>query len=159
MSAEALLAALYPPSGRQIWNEDIAWQPIPVHTVPKDMDKVKYTVHPIYHAHYPCFIGFCCSPILYRATPLPLGQSYDCLSASAATLKNRGNLTTWIESANGHWYDHSETKTNKTMGNVYGTYYFTHRFSHRYDSLKILFIRVRFKLNGINHISKVVPRA
>lgn len=33
-SAEAQLAALYPPKGRQVWKEELSWQPIPVHTVP-----------------------------------------------------------------------------------------------------------------------------
>ncbi|XP_059905065.1 lysosomal acid phosphatase [Gadus macrocephalus] len=38
MSAEANLAALYPPSGQQIFNPDLKWQPIPVHTVPQDQE-------------------------------------------------------------------------------------------------------------------------
>ncbi|KAJ3584679.1 hypothetical protein NHX12_015174, partial [Muraenolepis orangiensis] len=40
MSAEANLAALYPPSGEQIFKKDLNWQPIPVHTVPVDQDKL-----------------------------------------------------------------------------------------------------------------------
>lgn len=40
MSAEALLSAVFPPSGEQIWNEDIKWQPIPVHTEPRQDDTV-----------------------------------------------------------------------------------------------------------------------
>ncbi|XP_042328137.1 prostatic acid phosphatase-like [Sceloporus undulatus] len=34
MSSLATLAALYPPTGNQIWNPHILWQPIPVHVVP-----------------------------------------------------------------------------------------------------------------------------
>ncbi|CAL8289554.1 unnamed protein product [Lota lota] len=40
MSAEANLAALYSPSGQQIFNPDLKWQPIPVHTVPQDQEKL-----------------------------------------------------------------------------------------------------------------------
>ncbi|XP_078584195.1 prostatic acid phosphatase-like isoform X2 [Branchiostoma floridae x Branchiostoma japonicum] len=38
MSAQADLSGLYPPSGDQVWNPDIAWQPIPVHTRPVGED-------------------------------------------------------------------------------------------------------------------------
>lgn len=38
MSAEVTLAGLFPPNGNQIWNKNIHWQPIPVHTVPRDLD-------------------------------------------------------------------------------------------------------------------------
>jgi len=33
-SAQAQLAAFYPPKGFQIWNKDIDWQPIPIHSMP-----------------------------------------------------------------------------------------------------------------------------
>jgi len=35
-SAEAQLAALYPPKGWQVWNKEIPWQPVPIHTVAGD---------------------------------------------------------------------------------------------------------------------------
>ena len=40
MSAYCNLAGLFPPQGSQVWNEKLLWQPIPVHTVPKDLDSV-----------------------------------------------------------------------------------------------------------------------
>ncbi|KAM4688400.1 prostatic acid phosphatase [Discoglossus pictus] len=40
MSAQANLAGLFPPTGDQIWNPNITWQPIPVHTVPQLQDKL-----------------------------------------------------------------------------------------------------------------------
>ncbi|XP_069110648.1 testicular acid phosphatase homolog isoform X2 [Argopecten irradians] len=39
MSAYCVLSGLYPPNGTdQLWNADIDWQPIPVHTKPRDED-------------------------------------------------------------------------------------------------------------------------
>ena len=38
MSAESQLAGLFPPEGDQIFDPSIPWQPIPVHTVPKESD-------------------------------------------------------------------------------------------------------------------------
>ncbi|XP_061103051.1 lysosomal acid phosphatase [Conger conger] len=40
MSAEANLAGMYPPNGSQVFNPDLKWQPIPVHTVPLDEDRL-----------------------------------------------------------------------------------------------------------------------
>ncbi|XP_051885070.1 lysosomal acid phosphatase-like isoform X3 [Pristis pectinata] len=40
MSAEVNLAGLYPPQGRQIFHPGLSWQPIPVHTVPVEQDKL-----------------------------------------------------------------------------------------------------------------------
>ncbi|CAG9834279.1 unnamed protein product [Diabrotica balteata] len=41
MSAAANLAALFPPKEEQIWNSNLLWQPIPIHTTPEIKD---YTV-------------------------------------------------------------------------------------------------------------------
>lgn len=38
MSAEANLAGLYPPSANQVWDKSVAWQPIPIHTMPEIED-------------------------------------------------------------------------------------------------------------------------
>lgn len=36
MSAQVSLAAMFPPAKDEMWNKDIFWQPIPVHTVSKE---------------------------------------------------------------------------------------------------------------------------
>uniref|UniRef100_A0A1D5QQZ0 acid phosphatase n=1 Tax=Macaca mulatta TaxID=9544 RepID=A0A1D5QQZ0_MACMU len=42
MSAMTNLAALFPPEGVSIWNPNLLWQPIPVHTVPLSEDQLLY---------------------------------------------------------------------------------------------------------------------
>jgi lysosomal acid phosphatase len=41
MSAQGILAGLFVPEGYQVWNENIKWQPVPVHTSNIELDKVK----------------------------------------------------------------------------------------------------------------------
>ena len=48
MSALSNLAGLFPPQGSQVWDEELAWQPIPVHTVPQDEDYLLSS-----HSHCP----------------------------------------------------------------------------------------------------------
>lgn len=33
-----MLAALFPPKDNQVWNEDLLWQPIAVHSLPQQID-------------------------------------------------------------------------------------------------------------------------
>ncbi|XP_052836682.1 prostatic acid phosphatase isoform X2 [Drosophila gunungcola] len=40
MSAQSNLAGLYEPQGEDIWNSDIKWQPIPIHTIPEKEDHI-----------------------------------------------------------------------------------------------------------------------
>ncbi|KAJ8975114.1 hypothetical protein NQ317_017976 [Molorchus minor] len=40
MSAAANLAGLYPPPASQVWNDDLLWEPIPIHTKTRAEDEV-----------------------------------------------------------------------------------------------------------------------
>lgn len=42
MSAQVNLAGLFPTNNDEIWNENILWQPIPVHTIPTKYDFALY---------------------------------------------------------------------------------------------------------------------
>lgn len=39
-SANLVLAAMFPPTEYQVWNKDLLWQSIPVHTIPISMDNL-----------------------------------------------------------------------------------------------------------------------
>lgn len=41
MSAYCNLAGLYEPKENLNWNPNILWNPIPVHTIPESLDKVR----------------------------------------------------------------------------------------------------------------------
>jgi len=45
MSAYCNLAGLFPAHGSEVWNENLLWQPIPVHTVPVESDYVSLYVY------------------------------------------------------------------------------------------------------------------
>lgn len=42
MSAALCMAGLFPPQGHQIWNPNVNWQPVPIHTVAKAPDHLFY---------------------------------------------------------------------------------------------------------------------
>ncbi|XP_031634018.1 prostatic acid phosphatase-like [Contarinia nasturtii] len=46
MSAESNLAGLFPPEGNQIWDNQIKWQPVPIHTIPEQLDGVLASKRP-----------------------------------------------------------------------------------------------------------------
>lgn len=41
MSAQALLAALYRPEPSDKFYHDLPWRPVPIHSIPRNLDKVK----------------------------------------------------------------------------------------------------------------------
>lgn len=40
MSAESNLAGMWTPIKDDVWNPSIAWQPVPVHTIPDELDEI-----------------------------------------------------------------------------------------------------------------------
>lgn len=52
MSAQANLAGLFPPTGDQIWNADLLWQPFPISTLPTHEDYLLATAKRCDHYDY-----------------------------------------------------------------------------------------------------------
>lgn len=42
MTAQTNLAALYKPTWDEVWDENLDWQPVPVHTIPAEFDYTLY---------------------------------------------------------------------------------------------------------------------
>lgn len=40
MSGILFNAGFFPPSDHEIWNEELKWQPVPIHTSPASLDNV-----------------------------------------------------------------------------------------------------------------------
>ncbi|XP_060533022.1 lysosomal acid phosphatase-like [Cylas formicarius] len=38
MSAELVAAGMYPPKDEQVWNDNLLWQPVPIHYLPRSLD-------------------------------------------------------------------------------------------------------------------------
>ena len=86
----------------------------------------QYTVYPKKYAHGFCFAVLCCGytltdfPISIRLTSLALWQSYDCPSASKATLMNMDKYFMLIHYERLH--NHNKAKHNKTVCIFLGGY-------------------------------------
>jgi hypothetical protein len=44
MTASAFLAGAFPPAGKQIWNSDLLWIPIPIYSISPDKDDVSFNL-------------------------------------------------------------------------------------------------------------------
>lgn len=77
MSAQSALAGLYTPQGTQIWNNNLLWQPIPVHTLPANVD---YTTGgalppcPSYERAYNKYMASSSEILRYNESSKPIGD-------------------------------------------------------------------------------------
>ena len=90
MSAQSNLAGFYPPEGKDVWNENVAWQPIPVHTVPEKLDDILAAKKP-------------CPVYDYELKKLYKSQEFKALDKSNAAIykyltKNSGKTVNSLQS-------------------------------------------------------------
>lgn len=69
MSALSNLAGMFPPSNDQQWSQ-LPWQPIPVHTTPRVLDKVSIILTYIYNFFYILLIFRVCNLLLLNTKKL-----------------------------------------------------------------------------------------
>ncbi|XP_053680099.1 prostatic acid phosphatase [Anopheles nili] len=107
MSAEANLAGLYPPTGTDVWDSSMTWQPIPVHTVSEDLDGVLAAKKrcpafdhalKIYRQSEPYHSYNASLEQLYRYVTEKTGRKYDSLTSlqnlySALHIEELNNMT------------------------------------------------------------------
>ncbi|XP_035900613.1 prostatic acid phosphatase [Anopheles stephensi] len=107
MSAEANLAGLYPPTGADVWDSAITWQPIPVHTVTEELDSVLAAKKrcpafdhalKVYRQSEPYHSYNASLEQLYRYVTEKTGRRYDSMSSvqnlySALLIEDLNNFT------------------------------------------------------------------
>lgn len=81
MSAMANLAGLYPPTGNQVWNKALPWQPIPVHTLPGSIDVLMGAILPPCPAYDKAYAAYMQSAEI-KSFDKSIQSIYDYLSAN-----------------------------------------------------------------------------
>lgn len=69
MSALSNLAGLYPPINDDVWDENIPWQPIPVHTIPEKSDYVYLLIYKLFLFFF--YYCICYFQVLAGKKPCP----------------------------------------------------------------------------------------
>lgn len=101
MSAESNMAGLFPPEDNQIWNKNLMWQAIPIHTIPEYMDYILAAKKPCAQYEH-ALKRYQESPefnvLLEKFRPLMLYLEQN-TGKAIRTLTDVGNLynTLWIE--------------------------------------------------------------